>query len=428
MERILTILLFIICLSILIVIHELGHLTAAKIFKVYCLDFSIGFGPTIFHKKRKKGETYFSLRAIPLGGFVSMYGEGVELPEGENIPQERSLNGIKKWKRAIIMSAGILMNAILAIFLFFTTSMFFPVQNVYIDCLTVKENSILANAGITSNDIIRYETLSEEYEDKETLSMYYFQTSALAYYSDKAPVTISVGITTDELTFKNINIDNHFKAYVISDTASGRVYHDVLKDETIEKINFDIKTILFDENGEVVRNEDETIQTVSHNITLNTINGIDDKGNGYKTFESLGADLLFVSHYNNFKEAINSTFYQFGNASTLIFKSVGNLFIGKGWSDVGGPIAIYTQTTSVLSNFGVSYFINLWAVISINLAIINLLPFPGLDGWHLLVVIIEGITRKKVPEKAKNMVATVGMIILFILMGLIVIKDIIGLF
>ena len=112
----------------------------------------------------------------------------------------------------------------------------------------------------------------------------------------------------------------------------------------------------------------------------------------------------------------------------MIFKSVGNLFIGKGWSDVGGPIAIYTQTTSVLSNFGVSYFINLWAVISINLAIINLLPFPGLDGWHLLVVIIEGITRKKVPEKAKNMVATVGMIILFILMGLIVIKDIIGLF
>lgn len=427
MDTILSILLFIICLSILIVIHELGHLTAAKIFKVYCLDFSIGFGPTLFHKKRKKGETYFSLRAIPLGGFVSMYGEGVELPEGETIPEERSLNGIKKWKRAIIMSAGIVMNAFLAIILFFVSSMFFPVQNIYIDCLTVKENSILANAGITSTDVIRYETLEQEYKDKETLSMYYFSFSSLAYYTDKSPVTISTGITTDNLTFKNIDIDNHFRAYVISDTVNGRTYHNVLEDETIEKITFDIKTVLFDENGVAIK-IDDVIQTESHSVTLNVLSSLDKDGKTVRKFESLGADLFLYTHYNNFSEAINKTFYQFGNASTLIFKSVGNLFIGKGWSDVGGPIAIYTQTTSVLSNFGVSYFINLWAIISINLAIINLLPFPGLDGWHLLVVIIEGITRKKVPEKAKNAVATVGMVILFILMGLIVIKDIIGLF
>ena len=74
------------------------------------------------------------------------------------------------------------------------------------------------------------------------------------------------------------------------------------------------------------------------------------------------------------------------------------------------------------------YVINLWALISINLGIMNLLPFPGLDGWHLLVTAIEGITRKELPKKFKNIVSTVGMILLFGLMIVILFKDIFMLF
>ena len=110
---ILYILLFLVFLSILIIIHELGHLAAAKAFKVYCLEYSIGMGPAIFKYKGKNAETQFSLRAIPFGGYVSMYGEGVELPEGVEIPESRSINGIKAWKRAIILLAGVTMNAFL---------------------------------------------------------------------------------------------------------------------------------------------------------------------------------------------------------------------------------------------------------------------------------------------------------------------------
>ena len=84
------ILLFIVCLSLLIMIHELGHFTAAKIFKVYVMEYSIGFGPALIHKKRKDGETYFSLRAIPFGGYVSMFGEEVQLEEGQTIDKSRS--------------------------------------------------------------------------------------------------------------------------------------------------------------------------------------------------------------------------------------------------------------------------------------------------------------------------------------------------
>ena len=109
---ILYILLFLVFLSVLIMIHELGHLAAAKIFKVYCLEYSIGMGPLLFKFKRKKGETQFSIRAIPFGGYVSMYGEGVELPDGVVVDESRSLNGVKAWKRAVSPLAGVTMNAV----------------------------------------------------------------------------------------------------------------------------------------------------------------------------------------------------------------------------------------------------------------------------------------------------------------------------
>ena len=114
---ILYIVLFIVFLSLLIMIHELGHFTAAKIFKVYVQEYSIGFGPALIHKKRKTGETYFSLRVIPFGGYVSMYGEGVELEDGVQVDQSRSLDGIKKWKRAIILVAGVTISATFLLYL-----------------------------------------------------------------------------------------------------------------------------------------------------------------------------------------------------------------------------------------------------------------------------------------------------------------------
>ena len=91
-------------------------------------------------------------------------------------------------------------------------------------------------------------------------------------------------------------------------------------------------------------------------------------------------------------------------------------------------IAVAVETTGVLQNFGFAKFLYVWAFISVNLAIFNLLPFPGLDGWHLLVIAVEGIFRKEIPSKVKNIISFVGVAILFVLMILIVIKDIIGLF
>ena len=152
---ILYILLFLVCLSVLIIVHELGHLTAAKIFKVYCLEFSCGMGPLLWKHKKKNGETQFSLRAIPFGGYVSMYGEGVELPEGVTVDPSRSLHAIKKWKQSIIMLAGVTMNAVLALIVFFIGNIACEQHSfVYINQVDVVDDSICSSAGLKRGDVL----------------------------------------------------------------------------------------------------------------------------------------------------------------------------------------------------------------------------------------------------------------------------------
>lgn len=114
-----TIIYFILIMSVIIIIHELGHLITAKYFNVYCQEFSVGMGPVIFQRKFK--ETAWSIRALPVGGFVSMAGE--EGVEDEDIPFERTMKGIAWWKQVIIMAAGAIMNILLAWLLFVGVTM-----------------------------------------------------------------------------------------------------------------------------------------------------------------------------------------------------------------------------------------------------------------------------------------------------------------
>ena len=138
--------------------------------------------------------------------------------------------------------------------------------------------------------------------------------------------------------------------------------------------------------------------------------------------------MLLLTERNNFGQIMKSTFTNFGESSILIFKTIGGLFIGRGWNQVGGIVAVYQQSATIFTQYNASLFIYLWALISVNLAVFNLLPFPGLDGWQLLVLAIESITKKKIPPKVKTIVSFVGMILLFVFMALIIVKDVIGLF
>lgn len=117
-EIIRNIILLLLLLTIIVSLHELGHLIAAKVFGVYCSEYSIGMGPKLYEKKFK--ETSFCIRAFPIGGFVAMAGDDNETggTEDLDLPVERTMQGIAKWKRIIIMLAGIMMNILLAIFIY----------------------------------------------------------------------------------------------------------------------------------------------------------------------------------------------------------------------------------------------------------------------------------------------------------------------
>ena len=485
LETIFNLFIFIVCLSTLVMVHEAGHFTAAKFFGVYCDDFSIGFGKALIHKKRKRGETYFSLRVIPFGGFVSMAGEDGELPSGVKVPESRSIKGIKKWKTAIILSAGILMNCVLSLVLFYVSNQFFPVVDVYTNALTIQENSKASESGYkTFNPDDKTGTLVSIQDGKvdgQVIWYYAYQnidevtvngdnlTTYATFNKDgvKTKVPVLGLIQQNKTNIADTSIDNILEFYEYLPTApegidfdanldkrvdantvseqygavesitfkfvaysyqEGKYFCDYLhRDVTIDEIIYDSEKNIYyyplvinGENSKVPVKENCGLD---NNIKPITINVVQDE-NGNKTLQNAGFSFYSTSYSLSYGEAVSKTFEDFGNGALTIFRALGSLFVGQGWDNVGSIVAIYTQTSSVLNNMGINYFIQMWALISVNLAIFNLLPFPGLDGWQLLVLAIEGITRKKVPDKAKAIASYVGIGLLMLFMVVLIVKDV----
>lgn len=436
LQNILDLVIFLISLSFLVMIHELGHFAAAKVFKVYCMDFSIGFGKAFFHKKRKNGETYFSLRVVPFGGFVAMAEDEGETPDGVKVPKHRSINGIKKWKTIIIMSSGVVMNFLLAILLIYTSVQFFPINNVYRNAYIVQENSPAALAGVqsfnfedqTQGDVLEMKTyyyaedgyIYEEEPEEDKITSYKSVFAELVTFtkadatSDEYYAVINTSsLTLKDLTFKSSNFvfrqkvehDGKYKYISGSDIAG----NDSEKLKQYTTATFDTKFYRRDEEG------NKTVPSDDKPIVLTIEDG---------KLQDIGLSFYNYQTRASFVEAWETTFKSFGEGTTLIFKTLGGLFTGKGWENVGGIVALYSVTTTTLSDYGFGYYLLYWGIISINLGIVNLLPIPGLDGWHILVTAIEGITRKKIPDKFKTVVTYVGIALLFGLMILLLFKDI----
>lgn len=494
LQTIFNLFIFIVCLSTLVMVHEAGHFTAAKFFGVYCDDFSIGFGKALIHKKRKRGETYFSLRVIPFGGFVSMAGEDGELPSGVKVPESRSIKGIKKWKTAIILSAGILMNCVLSLVLFYVSNQFFPVVDVYTNALTIQENSKASESGYkTFNPDDKTGNLVSIQDDNRPSALVNGQGIWYYAYQNRDEVAVNSDNLTTYATFNkdgvktkvpvlgliqqnktniaDTSIDKILEFYEYLPTApegvndvlpfyanfAKRVDANTVSEQygAVESITFRFVTYSYQEGkyfcdylhrnvtiDEIIYDSEENFYYypivingenrkalvkenygLDNNIKPITINVVQDE-NGSKTLQNAGFSFYSSSYSLSYSEAVSKTFEDFGNGALTIFRALGSLFVGQGWDNVGSIVAIYTQTSSVLNNMGINYFIQMWALISVNLAIFNLLPFPGLDGWQLLVLAIEGITRKKVPDKAKAIASYVGIGLLMLLMVVLIVKDV----
>jgi regulator of sigma E protease len=389
MQAILSTVLFLLSLGMLILIHELGHFLVAKAFNVYVREFSIGFGPVLL--SWTKGETKYVLKAFPLGGYVAMVGEEVSGAD-LNVPFERSLLGISKPKRAMVLSAGIILNLVLAFVLFFASNWGFT-QRTLTNQMVITETSVAAQAGIENGEVLVFAPLNDgsiPVTTEQGIDTYRLYINDFQTYEDSLSTLLNIGKL----------VDTEFVAYTV--------------DSLSDFVEFQLP----------VRIYQDATTFVERQVTIRLDAITTEQGFG---LEPLGIGFYVVMTDFTFVEAIAEAGRDWWRGVTLIVDTVINLFRGQNLDQVGGIVAIFSTTSSILNNLGLGSYIFIWGLISVNLAVFNLLPFPGLDGWHLLVISIEGIFKREIPSQLKNVISVIGFFILMSLMVFLLIKDILAL-
>jgi regulator of sigma E protease len=352
-----TIILFLLILGVIVFFHELGHFFMAKLYGVKVDEFGIGFPPKIFGFK--KGETEYSINWIPLGGFVRIMGE-----DGENKSDPRSFSSKSVSKRFQIISAGVIMNFILAFIIF--SSIFiigFP-QDV-----TGEDLSELKNA----RDI---------------------------------KVLIS----------------------------------EVVKDSPAEKAGLKAGDVILQANKKNIASvkdlQDHTKENVGQVMTLNILREketftkeIVPRKNHPDNQGPLGIALVrtAVVSYSPL-EAIKKGYEYTVHLTVLIIMAfagiIWSLFTtGKTIAEVSGPVGIAVMTQQAAA-MGFMSILNFTALISVNLAIINALPFPALDGGRLLFLIVEKIKGTPINQQWETKINNVGFMLLMLLMVVVTFRDV----
>lgn len=342
-----SILTFLIVLSILVLVHEFGHFWTARKNGIWVEEFGFGLPPRMFGKKI--GETIYSINLLPFGGFVRLHGEQSE----DGITNEkRAFLHKSKLARTAVIVAGVIMNMVLAVICFAIVYSFtgVPRETNNIKVLDITKDSPAVTAGLLVGDVI-----------KKADGQEFTKTTEFIKYVDT-------------------------------------------------------------KRGKRVEIEVEGGKKLKITPRKNPPEGEGPLGVVISTTETYFAPIWqrpFYGIYFGFKEA----YFWGGNIVSGLWSMVNGLFHGTVPKDVSGPVGIYAVTSEVAKT-GLLAIINFIGILSVNLAILNILPFPALDGGRLLFIGIESLFGRKVVPKVEAMIHTVGMIILLGLIVLISISDV----
>ncbi|MBQ9318965.1 MAG: RIP metalloprotease RseP [Bacilli bacterium] len=423
---ILTIIYFVFILGVTVFIHELGHFMFAKKFGVYVYEFSIGMGPRLFKFNRKNDETDYCIRLFPIGGYVQMAGEEVEVDE--KIPENKRLQSKKWYQRLLIMVAGVMMNFILAIVILFTVGL---IKGVTIDARYITESNIdnlkKDDKIIAVNDhfVNNYDKLALELAIAErsdfTLTVSRgdknkkIKVHPIAISNDYLLYGYDYGFTLDGLKVEKSDNKNIEKGYEIIaiDGHDIETYYDlinILDDLSADKksnIIFTFKdnqNLKYDVNVKVKKSNDDSLLGYDYGFE---IGGKSEKG----VFAAI--KFAFFKFFSLLEQMLFTIFYLCTGVLSLKMLS--------------GPVGIFTAVGTV-SSTGFINILFFLAIISVNVGFINLLPIPAFDGGHVLFIIIEKIKGSPVNQKVENTIHTVFLVLLMILMLLITFNDILKLF
>ncbi|QHX36820.1 RIP metalloprotease RseP [Spiroplasma sp. BIUS-1] len=390
----------IIVMLLLITIHELGHLVVAKIAKAYVYEFSIGFGPRIFVFKGK--ETWVSIRAFPLGGYCSIASDKTDPPsdrEDVEVPDERKLDYIARWKKMFFILAGPLMNLSVALLLF--TSIFAAIGEKRNDMTYF--GSTYTQEGIAAKAIMEKENKNQKIDINYIGQDYVIWGWKMTSGSTTIFDNICSVADQDKCNEKINDLDNQ-KAVDYKKTVYSFINNlPLAKGKDDVKIQFVYKKV--DKYSGVALTGYET------GIATNPVE--------FKAGQSVGIAAP-NRLYKTTGEAYGAGWGETFKASISILEALGNVFTGK-FSNLVGPVGVAKQTATLLQSAD-QFFIYV-ATISANLFILNLIFIPPLDGYRLLENFIEMIIRKELPTKYKVVVNTAGAILFLLLFVIITIKD-----
>lgn len=365
------IIVFIFILGFLIIAHELGHFLTAKKAGVGVEEFGIGFPPRIW--KKKKGETIYSINAIPIGGFVKLFDE-------EGIKEEEGISPRSFYKKSPGVKIGVIAAGAIANFLIATIIFYF----------LLIQGGFSFNLGLFSDYDYRF-----PFGEQEN----FVAISAVLENSPAGEAGIkpsSLIISANQEKFENTE---SFIRFI--DQNRGK------------KISLELKDLITEEEKtfEVVPRQDPPEKEGALGISLTRMTQL---------------------KYVRFVDKITSGFLHSFNFAHLTLSSFGHL-IGESvkerdvepiTSAVVGPIGILALT-KITVEAGIIEVLTLMAFISLALAVVNFFPIPALDGGKILLIVIETLTRKKIPLKVEHNINLAGFIFLIGIMILVAYKDII---
>lgn len=388
MTTFLYVLLAIVVLLFMVMVHELGHYIAGKILKFKITEFSIGFGKAIFsHTSKKTGEK-FSLRIFPLGGYCSFYGEeddgtAEKLDDNKNIVDVKQSDGVpfnsqKPWKRIIVFLAGVTMNFITAILFSWI---------------------LLCAVGYDVPQIIDYSSTINVDENGQSI----FQKGDVITHINGEKIDFAFGV--------------NFNTAISNQKESAKEFY--------ESENYAGGDYVFDMT---VRRDGESIVLENVKIIQEVVTETDSDTGEVKTsyvylmgLESTEDKVCTQAYKYGFFEGLGRSFSMAFGFAWVVLKSLWMLITFQiPITEMGGTITTIATMAeyTAINPANLLIFIPL---ISANLAIFNLLPFPALDGAHVLFTVIEWIRGKPINRKVENTIHFVGICILF---AFVVIVDI----